>query len=609
MKLQCPSCQKVLTVSDQLAGKRGKCPGCGAVFQVGAAPVKPGPTLPDAPAAAPRLCPGCNSELAAEAVVCNQCGYDCRPGVPAPQRASGKKRKKKGNTPLWIGAGAAAGAVVLVLLVVALWPSRKPAATPAGAGAQAVPPAAPGTAPSPSGAAPAAATPRAVSLAGGDGTQPTALPPMMWDVRDADLKVPAWVGQQKDEPFDVKQFLESRAAPPDNAAPLYFAALADVSGEMYAGPNAPSWWPWRFPVPSEVRTLGGNIYNLANDPDKLRAGTFPLVEVERVLAMAQPTVQKLDWAQQKPRCVFISRDLAGYASASRTFAQLAVIQLYHARLKGDFDEAEQAIRRTLRAARDLRPRGFLVSQLMSFAMEGVVFSAVRDFTLGQSGMDPKRCDRLLAILAEHQRDPVSPSEEGLRIDYIFGRNTFDDLQHGRRQFADVFGGPPNPNQLEQLKHVNWQTEIAAFNRVYAAELATAKRPLHEVLASKRMAAEVAKAKADGAVLAGLVMPAHDAFFGAEARHRAGLAGSQCLIAVRRYALAHQSLPPDLKTATQEAGLDAVPIDPFCGEPMHYKVINGKPVVYSVGFDRKDDGGTVDSHGTPIPGDILYQIGD
>ena len=586
-----------------MPGLRGRVSG-------GAAPVKPAPTLPATPAAGPQLCPGCNSQLAAEAVVCNQCGYDSRPGVPAPKRASSKKkRNKKRNTPLWIGAGAAAGAVVLMLLVVLLWPPRKPAATPPGTGAQAVRPAGLGTASSPSGAAPAAPPPHAVSSSGGDGTQPAALPPMMWD---ADLKVPAWVGQQKDEPFDVKQFLESRAAPPDNAAPLYFAALADVSGEMYAGPGAPSWWPWRSPAPSEVRTLGGSIYNLAKNPDKLRAGTFPLVEVERVLAMAQPTVQKLDWAQQKPRCVFISRisieGLVGYTPASRTFAQLAVIQLYHARLKGDFDEAEQAIRRALRLAHDLRPRGCLVSQFVSFAMDGLVLYAMKDFTLSQPGMDPKRCDRLLAILAEHQRASVSPIEEGIRMEYVFQRSTLDDLQQGRRQITGVFSVPPN--QLEQLKNTNLQTEIAACNRGFAVLLATTKRPVHEVLASDPIAAEVARAKAEGAVLTGLEMPALQAFFGAEARQRAGLAGNQCLIAVRRYVLTHNSLPPNLKTATQEAGLDAVPIDPFCGEPMRYKVINGKPVVYSVGQDLKDDGGAREVlTNKRLTGDILYQIGD
>ena len=72
-----------------------------------------------------------------------------------------------------------------------------------------------------------------------------------------------------------------------------------------------------------------------------------------------------------------------------------------------------------------------------------------------------------------------------------------------------------------------------------------------------------------------------------------MAGVECLTAVRRYALTHGSLPDNLEVAAREAGLKAVPTDPYSGGPMHYKVIDGKPVVYSVGSDRKDDGGTVD----------------
>ena len=48
---------------------------------------------------------------------------------------------------------------------------------------------------------------------------------------DATTDIPAWAGKDKDEPFDVKKFLESRAAPADNAAPLYFEAMAEISPE------------------------------------------------------------------------------------------------------------------------------------------------------------------------------------------------------------------------------------------------------------------------------------------------------------------------------------------------------------------------------------------
>ncbi|MCE9606410.1 MAG: hypothetical protein K8U03_16065 [Planctomycetia bacterium] len=53
LKLSCPQCRKALTVPDQLAGRTGKCPGCGASVSIPpAAPVWT-PPPPPPPAAAP----------------------------------------------------------------------------------------------------------------------------------------------------------------------------------------------------------------------------------------------------------------------------------------------------------------------------------------------------------------------------------------------------------------------------------------------------------------------------------------------------------------------------------------------------------------------------
>ena len=118
---------------------------------------------------------------------------------------------------------------------------------------------------------------------------------------------------------------------------------------------------------------------------------------------------------------------------------------------------------------------------------------------------------------------------------------------------------------------------------------------------------IPKIKALDSKLTVNLLPAFDAFFGAVARNRTTLAGTECLVAVRRYALAHGSLPADLAAATGEAGLKAVPTDPYSGQPMRYKVIDGKPVVYSVGWDRKDDGGVVDWDNGNRDGDFIFRI--
>jgi hypothetical protein len=127
------------------------------------------------------------------------------------------------------------------------------------------------------------------------------------------------------------------------------------------------------------------------------------------------------------------------------------------------------------------------------------------------------------------------------------------------------------------------------------------------------ASERAKAGAEGSVLMGLLMQlSFDAFFRPEGRHRADLAGCLCLIVVRRYMLIHSDTPADLPTAVREAGLSVMPTDPFSGQPMRYKVLDGRPVVYSVGVDLRDDGGAPEQFRTATEtprGNIVFRIGN
>jgi len=90
MKFNCPHCQKALNVKDEIAGKKGKCPSCGGAVtipepEIGVLPDGPlqqKQTPPQeqgsGPSAFGEACPKCFQSMAADAVVCIQCGYDTR---------------------------------------------------------------------------------------------------------------------------------------------------------------------------------------------------------------------------------------------------------------------------------------------------------------------------------------------------------------------------------------------------------------------------------------------------------------------------------------------------------------------------------------------------
>jgi hypothetical protein len=69
-------------------------------------------------------------------------------------------------------------------------------------------------------------------------------------------------------------------------------------------------------------------------------------------------------------------------------------------------------------------------------------------------------------------------------------------------------------------------------------------------------------------------------------HRDGVLVGLALEAYRRQ---HGEYPKSLDELTPLL-LPAVPADRITGEPVRYRTVDGQPLVYSVGVDRKDDGG-------------------
>ncbi|MBN2578031.1 MAG: hypothetical protein JXB10_03490 [Pirellulales bacterium] len=377
---------------------------------------------------------------------------------------------------------------------------------------------------------------------------------------------------------------------------------------------------WQAKLP-QVRALQEEIYRIS-DTDALKAGRISLIEVERVLAKARPALEKLDQAQKKKQCVFITGlgmdTLLLHAQAAREFARLGVIQLFHANARDDFPEAEQAINRTLRFVRDLRPRGCAVCQLVSVSMERMVLLGIADFTLTQPGLTPKDCDRLLALLAEHQQASRPFALEGLRMEYIACRNLLEDLRTGRlrkEQFVEDFNNFSEGRlslQVEQLRDINYQTEILALKRASLTLASMINQPYYQLTPDQFEKVEIPKLRAEGALITATFLVSPDpGLLRTQARLKAEFAGMQSLIAARRYMLVHGKAPLQLAEAVKEAGMKEVPLDPFNGRALCYGVeqVTGNPVVYSVGYDRVDNRAQMDCPGFDQPGDIICKMGE
>jgi hypothetical protein len=270
--------------------------------------------------------------------------------------------------------------------------------------------------------------------------------------------------------------------------------------------------------------------------------------------------------------------------------------------------------------------------------------------LNSPDINTRQCDQLLALLIEHETTSVEGFIEGNRAEYIHSRQTLHDLQHRTgsfdpqvmrdelriegdvtspiaciKVFTDLVGSNPprmanvmarlqgalQPRAWQggrMLSEEDYTKEVAALNKFYATILALAEQPDYRRQGKSRVKA--AEALINETTLATFVIPAEIAVFDLLNRRDGRLHGTQCLVALRRWQLGHKGAPPNLATIVKSAGLSRVPGDPYSGEPLRMAVLDGKPVIYSLGADGKDDGAqTVWNEAPNQPGDFIFRLED
>jgi hypothetical protein len=107
-------------------------------------------------------------------------------------------------------------------------------------------------------------------------------------------------------------------------------------------------------------------------------------------------------------------------------------------------------------------------------------------------------------------------------------------------------------------------------------------------------------------------PAHTYILDIGIRYVAHLRATHTALAVERYRLAEGRLPQSLNNLVP-AYISEIPDDPFNGSPLNYRLLHAGYVVYSVGDDLTDEGGTErgtqgrDARNKPLPCDITFIV--
>ncbi len=427
------------------------------------------------------------------------------------------------------------------------------------------------------------------------------------------------------------------APPPErDAAPLYLDALFEFGGEMFScfpeGPErdrrkklAEDRWA-RF-VEVERRWK--------KDPKSV-----PDQTVDEVVAQFGEGFRKLAAAQKRDRCVFQTgvglNTHTPHAQVARYVARVILCKARRELDRGDIDSAITDAEAVLRLARDLLPRGDLIRYLVAGILTELTAKELVTVSLAAPALRPGHCDRLLAALRRHEGDAPDADTYAtvVQIEYLTTRWTInlvvlDARLNQPRPQASRPGAPaakpealsspapssadsPLPNGIDarfaRITPDGLAKQVDRVNAYFTALLALKYVPYAERLSRLPDVRRFFPAEDDDSRFVTRILPTVKEPVAAAGRFGAVLHASECLIALRRWQITHGgAMPGDLAAAFRDVGLPAVPTDPFNGKPMRLVLVDGKPVVYSVGKDGRDDGGLQDSDEDRHGGDLTFRL--
>jgi hypothetical protein len=286
-----------------------------------------------------------------------------------------------------------------------------------------------------------------------------------------------------------------------------------------------------------------------------------------------------------------------------SFGNLAIVRARAAAKRGDYEAALADGLKLARFGHRIEgDKGCLIEYLVGITVHGMGDGLMRDMVSG-CNLPPARLRHYAAELAKYPPD-AQGFADAFRNEYIGQIEIVGGIARGEyspatlSQFMGPSGGAGSGQELfwAAFRAASFKPQATRRSFAEAARLRieNVAKPFKDLapedptIRDFRLGREAFSGNFLGRACCKMLLPAAYGAVEQKCRANVELAATRILLALKAYKLEKGKLPATLAELAPEY-LDSVPLDDYDGQPMRYNA--AKRVVYSVGKNLKDDGGS------------------
>jgi hypothetical protein len=270
-----------------------------------------------------------------------------------------------------------------------------------------------------------------------------------------------------------------------------------------------------------------------------------------------------------------------YLQDFRSATRLLLVDGWVRARRGESREAFASYHDALVMGQDAARGGALIHKLVSLACESVACKLIRRTV--RETTDEAALEALVDSLGTFEEQEV-PLSESLAVEYSTTRRTLEAAKDPTAPAPKA--GPPIDDGKLRLPPAFADACLAALDVLFDQAVAAAKMDYWRLGATDGVGPA-------GHPLLEPTVPAIRRTLEKSAANQAALRGTRLVAALGLYFAQRRAYPDTLGKLTPET-LKELPIDPCSGEGFRYKLLDPLNYqLYSVGPDRKDDGGAAD----------------